>query len=484
MSGWDAVAVGSWRNTGWRSTGTRAGVMLLLAVMLLAPARPAPAARARTRAGRPAASRPATSQPAGPATLSWIVINAATGEELSSQEPDRPGAPASMTKMMLALLVMEAVRDGQLKLSDPVQTSRLASRMGGSQVYLKEGETFPVEDMMAALLIGSANDAAVALAERLAGSAEGAVRQMNDRAGTLKLAQTRFGSVHGLPPGPGQQGDVTTPRDMARLAQEILKFPDILRWTSTPEAPFRGGAFILRNSNKLIGKLSGADGLKTGHFREAGYNVTTTAKRGNLRLIAVVMGAPTNKARFEEAARLLSEGFTRYVEVSVVKAGSRSIEMCGSHAPRARSARWPRADVQVLLKREERDQIKTSLEIQPDLRAPLAKGQTVGVLTVRVGDREVARTPLVTAGEVKRKAFWWRPRGSRCGNLSRNGGRYGKMATGACRGVGILPCVSRGGVRVRASPRCWCCRWARTRSGKIKRAFGWAWTRSSPGRRR
>jgi D-alanyl-D-alanine carboxypeptidase (penicillin-binding protein 5/6) len=127
--------------------------MLLLAVMLLASAQPAPAARARTRASRPAAS-----QPAGPATPSWIVINAATGEELSSQEPDRPGAPASMTKMMLSLLVMEAVRDGQLKLSDPVQTSRLASKMGGSQVYLKEGETFPVEDMMAALLIGSAND--------------------------------------------------------------------------------------------------------------------------------------------------------------------------------------------------------------------------------------------------------------------------------------------------------------------------------------
>ena len=402
MSGWDAVAVGSWRDTGRRSMGTRAGVMLLLAVMLLALAQPAQAARARTRAGRPIASKPA-----GPATPSWIVINAATGEELSSQEPDRPGAPASMTKMMLALLVMEAVRDGQLKLSDPAQTSRLASKMGGSQVYLKEGETFPVEDMMAALLIGSANDAAVALAERLAGSVEGAVRRMNDRAGTLKLTQTRFGSVHGLPPSPGQEGDITTPRDMARLAQEILKFPDILRWTGTPEAPFRGGAFILRNSNKLIGKFSGADGLKTGHFREAGYNVTATAKRGNLRLIAVVMGAPTNQARFEEAARLLGEGFTRYVEVSVIKAGS--LVEKDVRIARAKGAFRPMAanDVQVLVKREERDQVKTSLEIQPDLRAPLAKGQAVGVLIVRVGDREVARTPLVTAGEVKRKSFWW-----------------------------------------------------------------------------
>ena len=409
MSGWDAVAVGSWRDTGRRSTGTRAGVMLLLAVMLLALAQPASAGRPRSRASQPAASLPSalTGQPAGPATPSWIVINAATGEELSSQEPDRPGAPASMTKMMLALLVMEAVRDGQLTLSDPVRASRLASKMGGSQVYLKEGEAFPVEDMMAALLIGSANDAAVALAERLAGSVEGAVRRMNDRAGTLKLAQTRFGSVHGLPPSPGQEGDITTPRDMARLAQEILKFPDILRWTGTPEAPFRGGVFILRNSNKLIGKFSGADGLKTGHFREAGYNVATTAKRGNLRFVAVVMGAPTNQARFEEAARLLGEGFTRYVEVSVIKAGS--LVEKDVRIARAKGAFRPMVanDVQVLVKREERDQVKTSLEIQPDLRAPLEKGQAVGVLIVRVGDREVARTPLVAAGEVKRKAFWW-----------------------------------------------------------------------------
>ena len=409
MSGWDAVAVGSWRDTGRRSTGTRAGVMLLLAVMLLALAQPASAARPRSRESQPAASLPSalTGQPAGPATPSWIVINAATGEELSSQEPDRPGAPASMTKMMLALLVMESVRDGQLKLSDPVRASRLASKMGGSQVYLKEGEAFPVEDMMAALLIGSANDAAVALAERLAGSVEGAVRRMNDRAGTLKLTQTRFGSVHGLPPGPGQEGDIATPRDMARLAQEILKFPDILRWTGTPEAPFRGGVFILRNSNKLIGKFSGADGLKTGHFREAGYNVATTAKRGNLRFVAVVMGAPTNQARFEEAARLLGEGFTRYVEVSVIKAGS--LVEKDVRIARAKGAFRPMVanDVQVLVKREERDQVKTSLEIQPDLRAPLEKGQAVGVLIVRVGDREVARTPLVAAGEVKRKAFWW-----------------------------------------------------------------------------
>jgi D-alanyl-D-alanine carboxypeptidase (penicillin-binding protein 5/6) len=335
------------------------------------------------------------------------VINAATGEELSSQEPDRPGAPASMTKMMLALLVMESVKEGQLALTDPVQTSRVASKMGGSQVYLKEGESFSVEEMLAALLIGSANDAAAALAERLTGSVEATVQRMNDRAAALKLSQTKFGSVHGLPPGPGQAGDITTPRDMARLGQELLKYPEIVRWTGTPEAPFRGGSFILRNSNKLIGHFAGADGIKTGHFREAGYNVAVTAKRGSLRLIAVVMGAPTNQARFTEAARLLGEGFTRFVEVSVVKAGATvgsEVRITRAKAPFRTLAA---DDIRILVKREEKDAVKSSVEIQSDLKAPLAKGQAVGALVVRIGDREIARTALVTAGEVQRKAFWW-----------------------------------------------------------------------------
>jgi len=384
-------------------------VWLLLGSALLSVAPPVFAARPRTQAPRPAAADPraAAKEDAGPATPSWVVISASTGEELSSKEPDRPGAPASMTKMMLALLVMEAVKEGQLKLTDPVPTSRLASKMGGSQVYLKQGESFSVEEMMAALLIGSANDAALALAELVTGSVEATIQRMNDRAAALKLSRTKFGSVHGLPPSPGQNGDVTTPRDMARLGQELLKYPEILRWTGRAEAPFRGGSFILRNSNKLIGKFPGMDGIKTGHFAEAGYNVAVTAKRGNLRLVAVVMGAPTNQARFTEAARLLGEGFNRFTEVSVVKAGApvgselRIARAKGPFRPLAKN------DVQILIKREEKDALKTSVEIQPNLAAPLAKGQVVGALIVRVGEREVARTPVVTAGEVARKSFWW-----------------------------------------------------------------------------
>jgi D-alanyl-D-alanine carboxypeptidase (penicillin-binding protein 5/6) len=346
-------------------------------------------------------------KPGAPVTTAWIVVNAATGEVLASQEPDRRGAPASMTKMMLALVVLEAIKEGQLKLDDPVKTSRLASKMGGSQVYLKEGEAFSVEELMAALLIGSANDAAAALAERLTGSVEATVKLMNDRAATLKLSQTRFGSVHGLPPGPGQEGDIATPRDMARLGQALLQFPDALRWTGTAEAPFRGGSFVLRNSNKLVGSVAGVDGLKTGHFTEAGYNVAATAKRGNLRVIAVVMGAPTNQARFAEAARLLGEAFASYTEVTVAKAGTPVGEEL--RLPRARIAVRPvvERDVQVMVRRDDRGKITSHVEIESGLQAPLPRGHRLGSLVVRLGDKELLRASVVAPAEIRRSPFWW-----------------------------------------------------------------------------
>jgi D-alanyl-D-alanine carboxypeptidase (penicillin-binding protein 5/6) len=312
-----------------------------------------------------------------------------------------------MTKMMLALLVAEAVRDGQLTLTDPATASALASKMGGSQVYLRQGESFSIEELMAAMLIGSANDASAALAEKLAGTLQGAIVRMNDRAKQLGMNQTRFGSVHGLPPSPGQEGDITTPRDMARLAVELVKFPAVLRWTATKEAPFRGGAFTLRNSNHLVGNVSGVDGLKTGHYHGAGYNLAATAKRGGLRVITVVMGAATNKDRFAEGARLLEEAFTQFVEVTLAKANT----------PLAPEVRLPRAsrpfmpmvgqDVRVLVKRADRGGLKTAVEITPGLRAPVKRGEPVGNLVARLGDREITRVPVVAPVDINRTLFWW-----------------------------------------------------------------------------
>jgi D-alanyl-D-alanine carboxypeptidase (penicillin-binding protein 5/6) len=388
------------RDFGEDSNRWRAGVWALFlsgALLLSFLASPAVAARSRPK------SPPLKSE----TEAAWITLDATTGDVIASREPDAEIPPASMTKMMLALLVMEAIRDGQMTLADPVRTSPLASKMGGSQVYLKSGEVFPVEDMMAALLIGSANDAAVALAERLGGSVPGTIHRMNERAAALGLSRTRFASAHGLPPGPGQEGDISTPRDMARLSQELVKFPDIFRWTSTEQAPFRQGAFVLQNSNQLIGHFPGADGLKTGHIREAGYNLAATAKRGGLRLITVVMGAGSNRARFAEAARLLEEGFSRYVEVTVAKGG----QPAGTdiHLPRANGAfrPVPTGDLQVFVRREEREAVRTTVEVPSGLRAPVAKGQPVGQLVARIGEREVGRVPVVAGANVRRTFFWW-----------------------------------------------------------------------------
>lgn len=374
------------------------GTVLILGVLLAGPA------EARSRRRGPARKAPTPTAPARvPAT---ILIDAATGDVLEAHEPDRPGAPASMTKMMLMLLVEEAIRDGQLRLTDPVTASARASKMGGSQVYLKEGETFSVEEVMQALVIASANDAAVALAERLFGTVEDAVARMNARAKELGLTRTQFFGVHGLPPGPGQQGDTTTPADMARLGRVLVGLPDILRWCSIQEAPFRNGTFILHNVNRLIGHFPGADGLKTGHFREAGYNIAATAKRGNLRLIAVVMGAATNKARFDEAARLLGEGFARFVPVLVARAGA-------PIGPEVRVRKGERktvrvaasADVTVLVKKEDRDLVKPQFDVPNPLTAPVAKGQQVGTVTVKVRDRALAQAPLVAVEAVPKASL-------------------------------------------------------------------------------
>ena len=377
MNGCGADAVGV-RQAGNRRSVRIAAALLLLAGALALLVQPALAAGPRGRAAKPAATQaePRTKALAGPATPSWIVIHAATGEELASQEPDRPGAPASMTKMMLALVVMEAVKDGSSPWPIRCQTSRLASKMGGSQVYLKEGESFSVEDMLAGLLIGSANDAAARWPSASRGAWRRRCQRMNDRAGSLKLTQTKFGSVHGLPPSPGQAGDVTTPRDMARVGQELLKYPEILRWTGTPEAPFRGGSFILRNSNKLIGKFPGMDGIKTGHFAEAGLQ-----RRGHRQARKSAAGR-RGHGRSHEPGALHRGGAAagrrvqRVRRGDVVKAGA----PVGSGAPDLPEPRRPfRAlaanDVQLLVKREEKDAIKTSVEIQPDLDAPLPKGQ-------------------------------------------------------------------------------------------------------------
>ena len=241
-----------------------------------------------------------------------ILMDADTGTVLFEKDAHRQNPPASMTKMMLMLLVAERVRDGSMHWDDPIATSAWASKIGGSQVYLKQGEVFPLSEMMQAIAIHSANDASVAVAEALAGSTEAFVDLMNQRAKELGMRDTVYRSVHGLPPGKGQVSDMSSAHDMAVVARALVKFPDVMKWSGTKEAPFRNGAMTLTNTNRLVRETSWVDGLKTGYYREAGFNVTATAKRDGLRLIAVVMGATQKHDCFGEAARLLNKGFAEY----------------------------------------------------------------------------------------------------------------------------------------------------------------------------
>src|SRR2546422_9713139 len=217
-----------------------------------------------------------------------------------------------MTKMMTVLLAMERVQDGALWLDEPVRTSAWASRIGGSQVYLAAGETFPLGEMLKAIMIASANDAAVAVAEHIAGTPAAFVELMNARAKALGLADTTYQSPHGLPPGKGQTADMTSAHDLVVLGRELMKFPEVMRWASTPSAGFRNDTLQMSNTNHLVRTYAGATGLKTGYYHEAGFSITATATRNDLRLIAVVLGGPTKEGCFAEAARLMNETVASY----------------------------------------------------------------------------------------------------------------------------------------------------------------------------
>jgi D-alanyl-D-alanine carboxypeptidase (penicillin-binding protein 5/6) len=242
-----------------------------------------------------------------------IVLDTAGGRTLFEDRAEARGYPASVLKLMNLLIILEKLESKALKLSDTVNVTAEASRIGGSQVYLKEKEVFTVEDLLYALMVQSANDVAAALAIHIAGSKDGFVELMNRRAQELGMKSTKFCSVHGLPPGKGQEPDVTTPRDMALLCLELLKHPESLKYTSTRERPFRTNAkepFIMRTHNGLLGTVEGCDGLKTGYFSAAGYSIAATAKRGDKRVLAVILGSTTKKGRDAKARELIAKGFS------------------------------------------------------------------------------------------------------------------------------------------------------------------------------
>ena len=245
--------------------------------------------------------------------LSALVINAETGEVVFDRNSQATAYPASLVKLMMLLVIQEKLEEGSLRLEDRVKATAEAAGTGGSQVYLAENEVFTIEDLLYSLIIQSANDSAVALAVHIAGSTEAFTRMMQARADQLGMTETEFHSVHGLPPSTGQKPDVTTARDLARLALELVRHPDIFRYTSTEYRTFRDGKFDMRSHNNLLGSFDGCDGLKTGFFRAGGYSIVATAQRRGTRFVAVVLGAKQKKERDAAARELLSRAFSSTV---------------------------------------------------------------------------------------------------------------------------------------------------------------------------
>ncbi len=293
-------------------------VLALIFCTALAEGRPA-SSRKQTVPKKPVITKQAK-EPEAP-YKAYIVVEASSGKVLEGESIDVKRPPASITKLMVACVVMEKLATGGVKLTDRITISKNAARIGGSQVYLREGESFTLEELMKAMMIHSANDAAYAISEHTAGSVDSMVELMNEKAKILGMNNTEFHSVHGLPPEKGQKEDLTTCSDLAILSRELIRYPKIIEWSGTVTDTFRDGKFVLTNTNKLLTKLPGTDGLKTGFYDEAGFNIAATAKKDNIRFIVVVMGSPSGKIRDAIAMEKLKKAFSQYKMLNIVKRG-------------------------------------------------------------------------------------------------------------------------------------------------------------------
>ena len=331
-----------------------------------------------------------------------LLMEKTTGEVLYAVNEHEPLEPASVTKIMTILLVMEAIDSGQLQYGDVVTASAHACSMGGSQIWLKENEQMTVEDMLKAVCVASANDCSVALAEHLAGSEEAFVERMNQRAAELGMEDTVFMNPTGLP----AEGHVTSAYDIALMSRElILNHPDVRRFTTIWMDTLRNGEFGLSNTNKLIHSYEGATGLKTGTTDTALYCLSATAERDGMELIAVILKAPTSAQRFAGAQALLNYGFASYGLAEIQTPGDLAPIPVRLGAEKAVTARLE-GETALLAEKEKLGTLETELTMETELSAPVAEGQEVGRLTVTSGGETLAEFPLVADRAVARLTYW------------------------------------------------------------------------------
>lgn len=336
---------------------------------------------------------------------SAILMEKSTGEVLYEQNSHEKLPPASVTKVMTLLLVMEALEDGRISWDDTVTTSAAAAAKGGSQIYLEENEQLPLTEMLKAVVVASANDCACALAEHIAGSESAFAAMMNARAETLGMTDTHFVNCTGLDDGADASEHRTTAYDIALMSRELLRHEEIKKYTTIWMDTVRNGQFGLANTNKLVRFYDGTTGLKTGFTAAAGYCLAASAERSGMELIAVVMHCDTSAHRFEAAKAMLNYGFSSYALAQPpadVQIPSVPVVLGHEEAvtPVLREAK------PVLIDKSLAAQLSSEVSVDPAVTAPVEKWQHLGTLTMRAGDGVIAELPLVAPEAVARLTWW------------------------------------------------------------------------------
>ena len=336
---------------------------------------------------------------------SAILIEASTGKILFEKNPDEKYAPASMTKMMSLVLIMENIDNRNLRMDEVIRVSKNASGMGGSQIFLQENEEMTVEDMLKGITIGSANDATVALAERIAGTEEEFVKLMNNKAKELGLKNTFFKNSTGL----DEANHYSTARDMSIIAKELVKHKKILDFSSIYETYLRNDTdnkFWLVNTNKLVRFYKGVDGLKTGYTEEAGYCLTATINKDNMRLIAVVMGEPTSTTRNTEVSALLDYGYNIYQKETYITTDEIIDTVPIEKGTKEKANIIVVSDVTAVNKKGHK-MGEITYELKTDkLKAPISKGEIVGNLVIKEDGKIINNSPVTVENTIEKASLF------------------------------------------------------------------------------
>ena len=332
---------------------------------------------------------------------SAVLMDVATGTVLYEQNVHEPLAPASVTKVLTMLLIMEAIDSGKIGWDDTVTASEAAAAKGGSQIYLKVGEQMSVTDMVKSIAVSSANDCACAMAEHIAGSEPAFVEMMNQRASELGMNDTHFVNCTGLDDDDSAKEHRTSAYDIALMSRELLKnHPDIKKYTTIWMDSVRGGVFGLANTNKMVRFYSGCTGLKTGFTSGAGYCLSASAARDGMELIAVVMGAKTSKDRFAACKSMLDYGFANFAIYTPVLQEGASVPVTLGEADSV--AAVPAGQINLLVDKSQRNSIGTELALDETVTAPVSRGQRLGTLTIKAGEQILSQIPLVAESAVSR----------------------------------------------------------------------------------